>query len=413
MLTFSSSFLESNSSENIPLVSNAFETIKVEMHTDSVGYYKLPKDSQDLLLDLDKLESEHFSQIVVIGIGGSSLGIKAIDSFLKPITPNAKEMIFFENSDPLTISENLSKIDKNKACFFIISKSGSTIETTSIFKTIIKHFNLELDNAKNIFVITDVNSSLSKFATHHHIKEFNIPDNVGGRFSVLSAVGVVPLYLAGYDVKSILDGAEEFRKSFFNSNETHLLEKAHYIYTHAEQESINVLFAYSDRLDNFVKWYVQLWGESLGKIDEDGNNVGLTPIGVIGSVDQHSFLQLIIEGPRDKNITFMNIVDFKNSLEIPDISLYGIEQTDFVNSMSFNALINEQCNATMSSILESGTSCDKITLDTISEKNIGALIIYYELLTSLLGVMLHVNTYNQPGVELGKEILYKKLGSKE
>ena len=413
MISFSSHFLEDTAFENSNSINDAFESLKKEMDEDKVSYYKLPQNSKKLLLELNAIDSAQFSQVVVIGIGGSSLGIKAINSILKPINPHAKEMIFFENSDPLTISENISKINKDKACFFIISKSGSTIETTSIFKTLIKHFNLKLDNATNIFTITDKDSPLSKFASFHNIKEFNIPFNVGGRFSVLSAVGVAPLYIAGYNVESILDGADEFKESFFSRGEKHLLQKANYLYENSKKEIINVLFSYADRLDDFTKWYVQLWGESLGKVDKDGNRVGLTPIGIIGSVDQHSFLQLIVEGPKDKNITFLNIDDFKNSLEIPDISLHGIEQTNFINNISFNTLINEQCKATMQSVKQSGISTDTITLDVISEKNIGAMIIYYELLTSLVGKMLHINTYNQPGVELGKQILYKNLGNKK
>jgi len=411
MLTFSDYFTE-DTSENNNSLNDVFKSLKKEMDEDKVGYYKLPKNSKKLLIDLKLIDTDKFSQVVIIGIGGSSLGIKAINSILKPINPHAKEMIFFENSDPLTISENISKIDKEKACFFIISKSGSTIETTSIFKTLINYFNLELDNAKNIFAITDKGSSLSKFASFHNIKEFNIPLNVGGRFSVLSAVGIAPLYIAGYNVEAILDGADIFNDSFFRGDENHLLKKANYLYTSSKQKSINVVFSYSDRLDNFTKWYVQLWGESLGKIDKEGNHVGLTPIGLIGSVDQHSFLQLIIEGPKDKIITFININDFQNSLSIPDISLKEIEKTDFINKTSFNTLINEQCKATMHSVIESGIGCDTITLDKISEYNIGAMIIYYELLTSLVGTMFDVNTYNQPGVELGKQILYKNLGNK-
>ncbi len=412
MLTFSDYFSEKTSSENDNYLTDVFKSLKREMAEDKVGYYNLPKNSKKILTDLKLIDADRFSQVVIIGIGGSSLGIKAINSILKPINPDSKEMIFFENSDPITISENISKIDKEKACFFIISKSGSTIETTSIFKTLINHFNLELDNAKNIFAITDKDSSLSKFASFHNIKEFNIPLNVGGRFSVLSAVGIAPLYMAGYDVAAILDGADSFTDSFFRGDENHLLKKANYLYTNSKQKSINVVFSYADRLDNFTKWYVQLWGESLGKIDKEGNRVGLTPIGLIGSVDQHSFLQLIIEGPKDKIITFININNFQNSLSIPDISLKEIEKTDFINKTSFNTLINEQCKATMQSVTESGIGCDTITLDKISEHNIGAIIIYYELLTSLVGVMFNVNTYNQPGVELGKQILYKNLGKK-
>lgn len=411
MLSFSSHFSQKSFYQDAKDFNEMLESLRKEMDGDEVGYYKLPQNSKNLLQELKSIDTDRFSQVVIVGIGGSSLGIKAINSILKPITTDAKEMIFFENSDPLTISENISKIDIKRASFFIISKSGSTIETTSIFKTLIHHFSLELENATNIFAITDEGSYLSKFATFYNIKEFYIPHNVGGRFSVLSAVGIVPLYAAGYDVESILDGADEFQKSFFSGGENHLLEKANYIFANSKKESINIVFSYADRLEHFTKWYVQLWAESLGKISRDGQNVGLTPIALIGAVDQHSFLQLIIEGPRDKSVTFINIEEFKNSLEIPDTSLHAIEQTDFINKESFNKLINEQCKATMQSLVESGISSDLITLDEISEKNIGALIIYYQLLTSTMGKLLDINTYNQPGVELGKEILYKKLGS--
>ena len=390
---------------------DAFEDVKDEMQSDKIGYYKLPTLSLKFIEQLKDIDTSSFEQIVVIGVGGSSLGIKAINSILRPLTPEAKEMIFFENSDPITISENLLKVDKDRACFFIISKSGSTIETTSIFKTIIHHFNLDLDadDSSRIFAITDKGSSLSTFAKHYKLQEFNIPDNVGGRFSVLSAVGVVPLAIAGYNVEAILYGAQDFVSSFFNAQEEHLLQKANFFYENSKVQNINVVFSYSDVLDNFTKWYVQLWGESLGKLNKDGSRVGFTPIGLIGSVDQHSFLQLIIEGPMDKTVTFIKIDDFKNDLKVPDITLVGIEKTDFINSKSFNTLINAQCDATMQSVIDSGISTDLITLDSLSEENIGAMIIYFELLTSLVGSMLGVNTYNQPGVELGKQILYKNL----
>ena len=411
MLSFNSHFSFSKTAENGKIIQDAFEDVKNEMQSDKIGYYKLPTLSLKFIEQLKDIDTSSFEQIVVIGVGGSSLGIKAISSILRPVTPEAKEMIFFENSDPITISENLLKVNKDRACFFIISKSGSTIETTSTFKTIVSHCKIDIDGVDNsrIFAITDKGSVLSQFAQYHKLHEFNIPDNVGGRFSVLSAVGVVPLQIAGYDMKKLLNGAEDFVLSFFNGNENHLLEKAYSFYENSETQSINVVFSYADRLEDLTKWYVQLWGESLGKIDVDGKKVGLTPIGIIGAVDQHSFLQLIIEGPMDKTVTFIKIDDFKNDLKVPDIILVGIEKTDFINNKSFNTLINAQCDATMQSVIDSGISTDLITLDSISEENIGAMIIYFELLTSLAGSMLRVNTYNQPGVELGKQILYKNL----
>ena len=412
MLSFSSNFAPSDASGREEVIQKAFETLKDEMHSDRIGYYKLPTLSKSFIDEVKEIDSSSFSQIVVIGIGGSSLGIKALNSILRPITPDAKEMIFFENSDPIAISENLSRVDRDRACFFVISKSGGTIETTSIFKTVIDYFNLELDGADNhrVFAITDKGSSLWEFAKFHKLREFNIPDNVGGRFSVLSAVGIVPLEMAGYNTSLILKGAENFVNSFFEKQEEHLLQKAYSMYVESKTQTINVVFSYADRLEDLTKWYVQLWGESLGKIDKDNQRVGLTPIGIIGSVDQHSFLQLIIEGPKDKSVTFMKIDDFKNKLTIPNITLEGIEKTNFINGKSFNTLINAQCDATMQSLIQSGVNTDLITLDEISEENIGAIIIYFELLTSLIGAMLNVNTYNQPGVELGKEILYKNLG---
>ena len=410
MLTFNKHFLAAQTPESKKIINDAVEVLKDEMQSDRVGYYKLPTLSLQFIEQLKEIDTSSFEQIVIMGIGGSSLGIKAINSILRPITPHAKEIIFFENSDPITITENLVKIKKEKACFFLISKSGSTIETTSTFKTIVDYCKIDMDADNNrIFAITDKGSSLSTFAQHHKFHEFNIPDNVGGRFSVLSAVGVVPLQLAGYDMTKLLNGAEGFISRFFDSKEDHLLEKAYSFYENSKTQSINVVFSYADRLEDMTKWYVQLWGESLGKIDQDGNRVGLTPIGITGAVDQHSFLQLVIEGPKDKSLTFINIEDFKNDLLVPDITLYGIEKTNFINNKSFTTLINAQCEATMQSVIQSGLNTDAITLDFISENNIGELIVYFELLTSLLGAMFKVNTYNQPGVELGKQILYKNL----
>lgn len=411
MLTFSKLFDLSLDSKGIAVMKNAMQSIRQERDSNKVGYYKLPTHSLSHLEELKTINAENTEQIIIIGIGGSSLGIKAINSILHPYTKDAKEMIFLENSDPITIFSNLEKIKKDKALFFVISKSGSTIETTSIFKTVISHCKLELNglDKKRIITITDKGSALSAFAKYHKLKEFNIPDNVGGRFSVLSAVGIVPLSIAGYDTRSLLKGAEEMMEDFFAGNAKHILEKAYYLYKNSQKQSINVLFSYADHLEDLTKWYVQLWGESLGKINNEGKRVGLTPIGLTGAVDQHSFLQLIIEGPQNKNVTFISIEDFCSDLSIPNISLQGIEKTNFVNEQSYSKLINAQCDATLQSVTQSGVGADIIKMDKVSAINIGKLIVYFEILTSLVGSMLKVNTYDQPGVELGKTILYEKL----
>ncbi|MFY9141685.1 glucose-6-phosphate isomerase [Sulfuricurvum sp.] len=385
-----------------------FEAVRYEANSGEVGYYHLPLSSQSLVEELESVYHEidrRFNTIAIVGIGGSSLGIKAIERLLRPSTPNAKKLIYLENSDPITIMSEMKQIDKFRTLFVVISKSGGTVETLSIFKRLIVSFELTLENSDQIYIVSDEDSILSHFADENHLRRFVIPTNVGGRFSVLSAVGMVPLTLAGFDTGAILQGAQNFLDQFWNRQEEHMLQKAAFYVTHRDQYPMNVLFAYSDTFEEFGKWVVQLWGESLGKRNRRGERVGLTPISLIGSVDQHSFLQLIMEGPLNKTVTFMHIEHSEEHLMVPDLSLHHLEKSDFINGKSFNDLINAQCQATMQSVLQSGVSVDEIAWKQIDEGSVGELILYYELLTSLSGALLEINTYDQPGVEVGKKIL--------
>jgi len=398
------------------LIDRAFEKVAKECENGVAGYYNLPEDSKMIVTEVNTYATSNSTikdsdTIAVIGIGGSSLGAKAIDTMLRHKYPEAKRVIFFENPDPVEISQKFASTDKEKTIFIVISKSGSTIETMSLFKVVISHFNIDLEgeDKDRLIVITDEGSVLCHFADRYDLKIYTIPHNVGGRFSVLSTVGIVPLTLAGYDTCSILEGGAKMVSRFFDKKEEHLLIKATFIATNWEKYRMNVLFAYASFLDDFAKWYVQLWGESLGKINKSGNRVGLTPLGQIGSIDQHSFLQLIIEGPIDKTVTLIKVEDFENQISIPDITLEGIQKCDFVNGHTFNELINAECDATREAIAQQGVPVDVIILDKLSEKNIGELILYYEILTSLTGTILNINTYNQPGVELGKRILVDKF----
>ncbi len=413
MIKFDRSFSLSNTQKAQTTITTTLKKLQEEMQSHKIGYYNLPQNSLSIIKEIENLDLEKYSQIVIMGVGGSSLGIKAIDTLLRPYSKNTKEILYFENSDPIGINTTLNKIKKEEALFFVISKSGLTIETISIFKTLIKHCKLDFnsDDTKQIFVITDKNSALSTFAKHHKITEFNIPSNVGGRFSVLSAVGIAPLMMAGYNISLVLKGANNFLTNFFDGREKHLLEKAFYLSTNSHKIPINILFSYADGLKDFTKWFIQLWAESLGKSDENGNHMGLTPVGLTGATDQHSFLQLIVDGHRNKSVTFIKIKDFADKLSVPSISLYGIEKTDFMNNKKFATLINAQCDATMQSLIDKNISTDIITIDSVNEEDIGALIIYFEILTSAVGSMMGINTYNQPGVEFGKKIMHEKLST--
>ena len=385
----------------------AFEQIKNE--SSHIGYYNLPNQDISDILNFSNSLSSDIKTIAVIGIGGSSLGAKAIYEFIKPTKKLKRKLVFFESTDPINIQNTIKSLDILSTHFIVISKSGTTIETMAIFKYI---YALQSD-MKHYTFITDSGSKLEKFAIKHNATVFLLPPNIGGRFSVLSVVGLLPLALSGVDIEALLKGAKDIKDSFFDNGyiQKILLTKATYYAKHHTKYHINCIFAYSESLAYFCQWYVQLWGESLGKKQRNSAfNVGLTPIGLIGPKDQHSFLQLIMEGTRDKSVTFIKIEDFENNLNIPNISLEHLEDLDTINDISFSKLIHMQCD----SIIEAIESQRDIPLDMISiEKNdelsIGALMYYYELLTSLVGVLIDVDTYNQPGVELGKVILKQKL----
>ncbi|MCE3036912.1 glucose-6-phosphate isomerase [Helicobacter sp. faydin-H20] len=392
-----------------------FHLLQEEIHQKKTGYYDLASDKRAIQDSNDFIQKnstflESIKNIVIIGIGGSSLGLKAIDGMLKHLESRKPiKLRFLEHTDPIEIQKNLSKISLKSTLFITISKSGTTIETSSLLKFVINKYNL-MDSAykKHLIFITDDFSPLWNFAQKNAFQCFGINKNIGGRFSILSTVGILPLKLLGYDVEKILEGAYNFQNNFLQRKEEHVLKKAIFLAKNKERYPINILFSYSSVFKNFNAWFVQLWGESLGKIDIYGKKVGLTPISLIGSIDQHSFLQLITQGVMDKTITFISLNQAKYTKpKIPNLSLEYLEDTNFVNGTSFAKLLNMQQIATMQAIQNEKIPTDCIEIDVLCENSVGKLIIYFELLTSAVGVILNINTYDQPGVEYGKVLLKK------
>jgi len=387
--------------------SEIFERIKAER--DSIGYYRLPYQDTSEIKDYAKgINKKH---IVVLGIGGSSLGARAIYEFLLSSNSFDKKLLFLETVDPLKINHCLKSIDLNDSQFIVTSKSGSTIETISIFKYL---GSLVTIDESNCTIISEAKSNLTQFAKDNDIKSFDLAENVGGRFSVFSVVGLLPLAMVGVDIDNLLNGCKRVSKSFFDEAGycDPILEKARFLVENKTRFHTNVVFSYSSTLESFNKWYVQLWAESLGKININGTRQGLTPIGLIGPVDQHSFLQLIMEGVRDKTVTFIKIDDLKDTSSIPVDSSkkFEILGLQYSEGISFNELLNRQADATIQSIQDQDDiPCDVISIRTVDEFNIGSLMFTYQLLTSCIGAFLQINTYDQPGVESGKIILKEKL----
>jgi len=396
-----------------PSISNEEIFKEISKEKEYIGYYNLP--FQDTLKFKEYAKSVKQKNIMVIGIGGSTLGTYAIYKYLKYSKKLEKDLVFLETTDPIDIQSKVESIDLSDTLFIVISKSGTTLETISIFKYI---NSLILCDKNNTAIVTENNSKLKDYADINNIDYFEIPKNVGGRFSVFSAVGLLPLAIVGIDIDTILEGAQKVHDDFFGKKDFYynLLTKARFFTEYKNSFNINVVFSYSSRLEGFNKWYIQLWGESLGKIDINSTHQGLTPIGITGPVDQHSFLQLIIEGKRDKTVTVIKVKNFKNDLKIPNITLNGLEEMDYLNGLVFSDLINKQADATIESITGlNEIPCDVITLDSVCESSIAALMYEYELLTSLCAKFMYLDAYNQPGVENGKIILKENLkqGKKE
>jgi glucose-6-phosphate isomerase len=400
-----------NYSDNYnPIISDEDIFSAIEKEKDSIGYYNLT--DQDTSLFKEYAQTVKQKYIVVVGIGGSTLGTSAIYDFLRHTKQLSKKLYFLESTDPLNIKFKLGRIDLSDTLFIVISKSGTTIETVSIFKYI--NSLVKIDNT-NTLIITESDSKLNTYAQRNNLKTFEIPKNVGGRFSVFCAVGLVPLAIVGIDIDAILYGAKEISNSFFAKEQHYkkIINKARFFVENEHRYNINVLFSYAASMEGFNKWYIQLWGESLGKIDASGGHQGLTPMGITGPVDQHSFLQLIIEGKRDKTLTVIKVNDFRDDLTIPAITLEGLEELDYIDNLPFSKLINMQADATIEAINNlKDIPCDVITIDNVSEKSIGMLMYEYELLTSVCAKFMHINAYDQPGVEAGKIILKSKFNNK-
>ncbi len=397
-----------------PTISDKDVFTQIVKEKEDIGYYNLP--FQDTTAFKEYAKEVKQTNVVVIGIGGSSLGTYAIYKYLKHSRDLSKKLFFLETTDPIDIKSKLENIDLEDTLFVVISKSGTTVETVSIFKYI---NSLVTCDASNTVVITEYDSKLNAYAKIHRMKRFEIPKNVGGRFSVFSAVGLLPLAIVGIDIDELLRGAQETHNDFFGGmwseskkleTNQRLLKKARFLVEYKNSFNINVVFSYSSRLEGFNKWYIQLWGESLGKIDINNTHQGLTPVGIIGPIDQHSFLQLIIQGRRDKTVTVIKVENFDNDLKIPAVTLDGLEELDYLNNLEFSSLIKSQADATIESINAVGDiPCDVISIDGVCESSIASLMYEYELLTSLVGKFMYINTYDQPGVESGKIILKKKL----
>ncbi len=370
---------------------------------------------------------DRFENILVLGIGGSALGGVALsEALLKPywnlLSDEQREglpkIFFLDNIDPDTMSGLLDILDLKKTLVNVITKSGSTAEIMSQFMIVKDRLEKELgDNYRyNVVATTDKRTGiLRQIAEQEGYKTFVVPDDVGGRFSVFSAVGLLPLALVGIEIDPIVKGIKDMDLALKNTdiNENIAAQNAliHYLLDVKKGKNLSVMMPYSSRLKYVSDWYVQLWAESLGKNkDIDGNdvNIGPTPIKALGVTDQHSQIQLYNEGPNNKVINFIRVKEFDNTLEIPNIFEYtGL---NYLGGKTINQLLNAEADSTRVALADYQRPTVTITLPKVDGYNVAQLLYMFEVQTAIAGELYGINTFNQPGVEQAKNYTYALMG---
>lgn len=396
----------------------AHEEIQADRKADILGFYELPEYDVSPILDYISGIDPRFDTMVVLGIGGSALGNRALYSALKTERELKRRLLVYDNVDPVYLHEILSQIDLDNTLFNVITKSGTTAETMAgymILADIIKKRHPK-DCTKRIIITTDSEKGfLRQVIQAEGYQSFVVPDNVGGRFSVLTDVGLLSSAFVGMDIAALLQGAASMRQRCETldifQNPAYLNGLLHYLYMQ-EGKNISVMMPYSNSLYDLADWYRQLWAESLGKRhDVKGREifVGQTPVKALGTTDQHSQVQLYTEGPNDKVFTFLGVENFKHDYVIPNLHPER-EEVSYLGGKKLSELLNAERLATEIALTKAHRPNCNIVFPAINEFHIGEFIMMYEIQTVFTGKLLHINPLDQPGVEAGKIATYALMG---
>ena len=403
--------------------------IQSRRNSGDLEFYDLPDQAETVaeILRFASHVQDKFDDLIVLGIGGSALGTKAIFNALCPFhnlqnksDRNGLPRLFvLDNVDPDGIAATLALCDPSRTCFLVISKSGSTVETTGQFLVARQWVEkVAGDSFRNHFVmITDPeNGALRELADEQGYRSFVIPAGVGGRFSVFTPVGLLPLACVGVDISALLKGAADFSHHVCNDelmeNPAYLNAALQYL-AYRKGLGISVLMPYSDRLRDISDWFRQLWAESLGKkFATDGSviHVGPTPVNALGATDQHSQVQLYVEGPYDKVVTFITVENFNQDLPFPEDP--SSPHMSYLAGHSMGELLRVEQQATAAALVKNQRSNCTISVPEVSAANIGSMLYMFEVQTLFAGYLFNVNPLDQPGVEEGKHFTYALMGRK-
>lgn len=380
-----------------------------------LGWIDVPEDTETLRQVLRYRQANAWVQdLVVLGIGGSALGAQAVSAALGK---GPVRLHFVDNVEPEPILALLRTLDPHKTLVNVISKSGSTAETMAAFLVFRQWLELGLaDWKKHVVVTTDpAKGILRPYAEAEGLTAFEVPPSVGGRFSVTCPVGTLPLAFAEVDLEGLLAGARKSNEQARAALEHNLPAQTaliHHLFSR-KGKNIVVFMPYSTRLRYLPDWFVQLHDESLGKMrNRTGQEVrtGTTAVRAIGTTDQHAQVQLFREGPHDKLINIVRLLNPSENLEIPAVK--GLEALDYLFGKSFFELLDAEAKATAHALAKAKQPNYTLTLEKLDAYNLGWLLQHLMWQTAFLGELWNINAFDQPGVELGKEYTYALMGRK-
>ncbi len=411
-----------------PRVESIHRELMERRRAGALPFYDLPFAAAEVdgVCALSEELAGRFESVVVLGIGGSALGTSALMRALRPLYHNLlprerrggrPRLFVLDNVDPVGVAETLDLLDPAGTVFLVISKSGSTVETMCQFMIARRWVEAAIGGGwrDHFVLITDpATGALRRLAELEGFRSCEVPPGVGGRFSVFTAVGLLPLAAAGIDIRTVLAGAaamaEHVTSPELEENPAYLNAALQYL-CYLKGLHISVMMPYSDRLRDVADWYRQMWAESLGKkrsLAGETVHVGPTPVKALGTTDQHSQVQLYMEGPFDKVVTFLVPDDYGRALEIPPFpEAPGLA---YLEGRTLAELIRSEQQSTAVALTRNGRPNCTLSMSAVTPRCVGALIYLLEVQTLFAGHLFGVDPLDQPGVEEGKEFTYALMG---
>jgi glucose-6-phosphate isomerase len=373
-----------------------------------IGFHQVP-ERQELWSAAEKAGQKHrqlSDDLVVVGVGGSSLGPKALYEIFEDPSSD-KRILFCDNSDPREFEKTWKRVrHPARTTWTFISKTGSTIETLVVADLVQQKYAQQNIPLQAVVISEDKSNILTDWAKERSVECLEIPVDVGGRFSVLTAVGMFPMAFLGLSLSSFQDGARLALKS--TSLITDLMAHAHQSFQRSEW--ITFFWFYNSCYTSFGRWLQQLWAESLAKTEDRQGKAASrvsTPMWGIGSSDQHSLLQQLMDGAKDKLIIFSRFSEIEKAGEILNSSTF--KGQEFFKGRSMGQLIAAQAQGTRQALNEHRASTLTLQVEDLSPKSLGFQMMAWQLVVAALGERLNLNAFDQPGVELGKKLTKRIL----